>query len=147
MTEAEVKLLAASPWTTVGAHTVSHSALAALGEEQQERFINEMDWPTNKAFVKKASYDDSSDDYGIMMVHNRGFFDGVGKEVTDPAVPYLDENGVTQTREETRSALSIKMLKDYASIVNYDLDNIDDGCAISPYLHLRYVIKESLRSI
>jgi len=39
MTEAEVKRLAASPWATIGAHTVTHSALAALSEEQQRQEI------------------------------------------------------------------------------------------------------------
>lgn len=39
MTPAELKSLAASPWATVGAHTVTHSALSALTEEQQRAEI------------------------------------------------------------------------------------------------------------
>jgi len=39
MTQEEVKMLAASPWATVGAHTVTHSALSALSEEQQRKKI------------------------------------------------------------------------------------------------------------
>jgi len=39
MTQEEVKMLAASPWATVGAHTVTHSALSALSEEQQRKEI------------------------------------------------------------------------------------------------------------
>jgi len=39
MTRAELRRLAGSPRATVGAHTVSHSALAALTEEQQRREI------------------------------------------------------------------------------------------------------------
>jgi peptidoglycan/xylan/chitin deacetylase (PgdA/CDA1 family) len=35
MNEEELKVLAGSPWTTIGAHTVSHAALSALSEEQQ----------------------------------------------------------------------------------------------------------------
>jgi len=39
MTREELKRLAASPWTTIGAHTVTHSALSALTEEQQRNEI------------------------------------------------------------------------------------------------------------
>ena len=39
LTVAELKQLAASPMVTIGAHTVSHAALAALPEEQQRREI------------------------------------------------------------------------------------------------------------
>jgi len=39
MTAEELKSLAASPWATVGAHTVTHSALSALAEEQQRKEI------------------------------------------------------------------------------------------------------------
>ncbi len=39
MTQEELKSLAASPWATIGAHTVTHSALSALDEKQQRREI------------------------------------------------------------------------------------------------------------
>ncbi|MFC1843888.1 polysaccharide deacetylase family protein [Thermodesulfobacteriota bacterium] len=39
MSSGEIKRLAASPWATVGAHTVNHSALSALTEEQQRQEI------------------------------------------------------------------------------------------------------------
>jgi peptidoglycan/xylan/chitin deacetylase (PgdA/CDA1 family) len=39
MTEEEVKRLAASPWATIGAHTVTHSALSSLNEVQQRHEI------------------------------------------------------------------------------------------------------------
>ena len=35
LTPEELRLLAASPWATVGAHTVTHTSLAALAEEEQ----------------------------------------------------------------------------------------------------------------
>jgi peptidoglycan/xylan/chitin deacetylase (PgdA/CDA1 family) len=35
MMEEELKCLAASPWATIGAHTVTHCALSALSDEQQ----------------------------------------------------------------------------------------------------------------
>ena len=41
MTEEEIKRLAASPWATIGAHTVTHSALSALtGQQQQEEITS-----------------------------------------------------------------------------------------------------------
>ena len=39
MSEAELKKLAASPWATIGAHSVTHSALSALSKEQQKEEI------------------------------------------------------------------------------------------------------------
>ncbi len=39
MTHDEIKRLAASPWTTIGAHTVTHPVLSALTEEQQRSEI------------------------------------------------------------------------------------------------------------
>ena len=39
MRQEELKKLAASPWATIGAHTVTHSALSALSAEQQRNEI------------------------------------------------------------------------------------------------------------
>jgi peptidoglycan/xylan/chitin deacetylase (PgdA/CDA1 family) len=39
MSHDEIKKLAASPWASIGAHTVTHSALSALTEEQQRKEI------------------------------------------------------------------------------------------------------------
>ena len=39
MSHEEIKRLAGSPWATIGAHTVTHSALSALSEEQQRQEI------------------------------------------------------------------------------------------------------------
>jgi peptidoglycan/xylan/chitin deacetylase (PgdA/CDA1 family) len=39
MTQEELKRLAASPWATIGAHTVTHSTLSALPENQQRNEI------------------------------------------------------------------------------------------------------------
>ena len=39
MSREELRALAASRWTTIGAHTVSHSALSALSEKQQRHEI------------------------------------------------------------------------------------------------------------
>ena len=39
MSREELRRLAASPWATIGAHTVTHSALSSLSEEQQRHEI------------------------------------------------------------------------------------------------------------
>ena len=39
MTQEELSRLAASPWATIGAHTVSHAALSVLPDEQQRQEI------------------------------------------------------------------------------------------------------------
>lgn len=121
------------------------SDLGALGEAQQETYINEMDWPTNVNFPAQSSFDDNNDDFGIKLIHNRLWWDGKGKE-KQTEVEYRDASGVLQTKTETRNVLVQKMWENYGSYVNsYDLTDIKEGCVISPFLHLRYVIRESLR--
>lgn len=121
------------------------SELGALGEAQQEKFLTEMDWPTNQAFQHKTTYNDATDDYGILKVHNRNFWEGKGREA-EVNLDYIDSDGEAQKRTESYSVIGSDFRKNYHNKVNnYSLANIQEGCVISPYLHLRYVIKESLR--
>lgn len=120
------------------------SNLGTLGKEQREKKITDMPWPTAQTFVHKASYDDSTDDYGIQPLINQGFWEGKGREEKG-TITYLDENGDPATREDERSAMQKNAIDNYTSWINvYDLGNILPGCVISPFLHLRYVIRKSL---
>ncbi|WP_027713882.1 polysaccharide deacetylase family protein [Desulfuromonas sp. TF] len=71
MTRHELKTLAASPWATIGAHTVTHSALSALSEarQRQEIFTSKQDLETiigrgittfSYPFGRKCEYDRTS---------------------------------------------------------------------------------------
>lgn len=123
------------------------SDLGAMAEDQQEKLMNEMAWPEEQVFVDKETYDDATDDYGITKILNRKFWEGKGAETTIP-YSYVDVNGVIKQSEEARSILSKYMDEHYASYVNnlsLHPGTILQGAVLSPYLHLRYVIKESLR--
>lgn len=121
------------------------SEYGALREEQKEKKITEMPWPEDAVFSNKASYDDSEDDYNTRVIMNPGFWEGKGKEETIKE-DYVDENGEDQERDITRSVMTSNQLRNYAGYINnHTLPVIMPGCVISPFLYLRYVLKESLR--
>lgn len=104
-----------------------------------------MEWPTNQTFQHKTSYDDDTDDYGITQIMNRNFWEGKGAQKT-VELPVTDSDGNITMVEETTSVMKKQAYDNYGWIVNdYDTSNIRPGCVISPFLHLRYVVKESLR--
>jgi len=123
----------------------AQSKLGALGEAQQEKYMNEMDWPTAQTFINKASYNDADDDYGVVKIHNRGFWDGKGSE-KEKEIAYLDMNDDWKLKTITTNVLGAEMYKNYKWIVNdFDLADLKEGVVISPFLYLRYVIKEIFR--
>lgn len=116
------------------------SDVGVLGEQQQKKNITEFPWPTAQTFTNKTTYDDDSDNYGVLPVFNRGFWDGIGKEV---------ENKVNG-REQTISKLQKEHFENFGYWVNATDPGVGvkltgAGCVVSPYLHLRYVLKELLR--
>lgn len=121
------------------------SNLGAMGEAQQEKYINEMAWPSAQNFSDQAGYDDATDDYGIKEVYNLNFWEGKGRE-TDVQVDYYDTEGYAQQKEQISSVIGYQFYTNYTSVVNrFDISNLKPGCVISPFLYLRYVIKQSLK--
>jgi peptidoglycan/xylan/chitin deacetylase (PgdA/CDA1 family) len=97
MTEEELRKLAASPWATIGAHTVTHSALSALSEAQQrqeiftskhdlEKIIGREITAFSYPFGRKCEYDQTS----VRLCREAGFtrvaanFPGQVHRWTDP---------------------------------------------------------------
>jgi len=97
MSQKEIKKLAVSPWATIGAHTVSHTALSALAKEQQQKEIfaskQDLENMTGKEittfsypFGRKQDYDRAS----IRLCREAGFskaaanFPGQVHRWTDP---------------------------------------------------------------
>ena len=119
MTEEEIRSLAASPWATIGAHTVTHSALSALAGEQQRREIftskKELEDLTGSEittfsypFGRKQDYNQTS----VRLCREAGFtkvasnFPGQVHRWTDPfQLPrHLVRNwGMSKFREEIES--------------------------------------------
>lgn len=127
------------------------SDLGVLGDDQREKFITDLDWPTEVPFVNGTSsdFDDTTDMYGLRTVMNRTFWDGKGKEAPVP-ITYTDEDGDIQNKLENQTVLTTEFGKNCYFTVNAlapDLTVITDkvGCVVSPFLYLRFVIKEALR--
>lgn len=128
------------------------SELGVMGEAQREKFITDLPWKEGQEFINKGyspGYSDDEDEYGVKYIRNSGFWDGKGKEVTVD-IPYTNQNGIPDMKEETGSAMMLNHYKNFKYMVNAfeDLNEIiteGEGCVVSPYLYLRYVLKESLR--
>ena len=73
MTREELRALAASPWATIGAHAVTHSALSALDQEQQRREIfasrTELERITGRAVTTFSYPFGRKRDYNRTSVH------------------------------------------------------------------------------
>lgn len=124
------------------------SELGNFGKEQREKNLTDLPWPTNKTADIKASYDDDVDDCNFPSIYNPGFWDGIGREESVD-VTTLDENGKWVTSKETVSALKNSAFKNYGNYMNHQntvpLLPLKDGAVITPFLHLRYVLKEAFR--
>lgn len=125
------------------------SDLGAMAEEQREKFINELNWPTDKELtsIDRFDYDDSTHEFGTMPIQNRNFWEGKGiEQPTDEE--YIDTNGMIKFSDELRNVIGHQMYLNYSAWVNkstLDINNILQGGVISPFLFLRYAIKELLR--
>lgn len=132
------------------------SELGVLGTKQRDKFINEMPFKTGVAFDPETP---ATAEYACVTVYNPNFWDGIGREVDDPRKHY-DENGVLVQNDGKITYLAERLFTLHHGYINR-LDNefhiittgIDpetsvasvDGCVVSPYLNLYYVIKEVLR--
>jgi hypothetical protein len=133
------------------------SNIGVLGEDQREKFINEITWVDDPEtgwkddveFVNDTLTDDSTDEYGLPYFVNSFFWEGKGAETT-VIIPYINEDGYWIDNEVTMSAMSDSFRKNFSYCVNVpDTGNkvkiSGEGCVVSPMLYLRYVIKEMLR--
>lgn len=121
--------------------------VGVMKEEQQEKFITDLPWPTTQSFDYNGGepYNDNDNDYAVDMIYNPGFWDGRGAE-KPVKIKYTDENNEEQEKEENRSAMAQKHLENYAWYINnHQLPIVNPGLVVSPFLYLRYVIRESLR--
>lgn len=114
------------------------SQVGIIGEEQREKYINDLDWDEDVTFSNLWLSDDSTHEYGLKSLKNSMFWDGIGKEIEDG--------------EETITALTKDFRTNFGCVVNgYDDENPDavktsgSGCVVSPFIYLRYMISELLK--
>jgi hypothetical protein len=118
--------------------------IGVVGEKMKAKKITDFAWPVNQTFSNKTAYDDDTDHYGVIQIKNRGFWDGVGREV---------DNTITTDFGDRDQKIS-KLQKEHWDNFGWFVNKINtgtgvhisgNGCVVSPYLHLRYVLNEILR--
>ncbi|WP_372775669.1 hypothetical protein [Mangrovibacterium sp.] len=119
--------------------------IGVIGDEMKNKFITQLAWPTAQNFEHKEEYNDDIDNYETSKIKNPIFWEGNGSEVPAP-VNYTDEDGYTDTRDESWSIFQKDHFENYGWIVNnYNIADIKSACIISPFIYLRYAINESMR--
>ncbi len=124
------------------------SELGVLGQKQRDGFIPDMDWKQDVTFENKPGYDAISDEYGVQSLLNGAFWNGKGREAAVTR-EYTDEDGQVHKVGEMVSYLGMVHRRDFSRLVNrYDGDRVmtaGQGCVVSPFLYLRYVLRQMLR--
>ena len=126
------------------------SDVGAMGDQQREKFLPDMEWPGYNLFANLLHYDETAGhQYATVELINPVFWEGIGAE-KEVEIPYLDEDGQQQTTTENWSVLKSIHRDHYGFKVNMSLNNgmvRDDGLApvVSPFLFFNYVVREMLR--
>jgi hypothetical protein len=124
------------------------SELGTLGQQQRDKFLPEMEWKKEVVFENKAEYDAQTDQYYPYPIQNGAFWNGKGKE-TAVTKEYFDEDGELHKVGEMISYLTMVFRRDFSRTVNSSeggaIQTGQEGCVVSPFLYLRYVIREMLR--
>lgn len=133
------------------------SQVGIIGEEQREKYIDELQmtgesvpWDnySEQTFSNTGNYDDDTDDYCSGELYNRRFWEEIGRKTTDKEEFYNDE-GELDTREIELTVLSLFHRDDFFYKVNLTfggvVKNEGDGCVVSPFLFLKFVLTEILK--
>lgn len=124
--------------------------MGAFGEEQKDKFINQMAWKTDVKLDAKAEYVSGTDDYCLAKIKNPLFWEGKGK-YGYTQIPFYNQDNELKEREEYANFLNEELDSKYSYEINF-YDNTDPGQAednsarvISPFLFFRYALKELFR--
>jgi hypothetical protein len=133
------------------------SNVGAIGEEQREKFIDEMLMPgetkpwsefESQTMVNKGTFDDASDDYCTGEHLNRRFWEEIGKVITENE-EYYDDEGELKVREVEISKLAAHHRDDFGYLVNKTTGGIatanGEGCVFSAFLFLKFLLREVLK--
>lgn len=124
------------------------SELGTLGQQQRDRFLPDLEWKKGVEFQNKEFYDAHEDEYCPYPILNGAFWNGKGRE-TAVVREYTDEDGQVHQVGEMIGYLAMVFRRDFYRMVNFreggTIKTQDEGCVVSPFLYLRYVIREMLR--
>lgn len=121
--------------------------VGSIGEAQREKYINELDWGDFNNFNNTANFDDDTSDYCTGEINNKRFWEDMGRMVTEKE-RYVDDEHKTQTRDIEISYLQQQHRDNFNYKVNLTHGGIvkteGAGCVVSPFLFLKYIIKNIL---
>ncbi len=134
------------------------SDVGVMGEEQREKYINELPWnddgTTDTDFVNKADYIEGEDDYCCAEIHNLIWWDDKGRVETE-TIKYFNEDGEEEMKEEDITVLTTKFKENFLSYINQrsgdnsinviGIDTLSTACVLSPFLFLSFAVKEILK--
>ena len=135
------------------------SQVGVIGEEQREKLINALQLPSEnepwgnfkqQVFENKSDYDQDTDDYCTGEHYNRRFWEEIGRNVKEDE-EYYDEDGIKRTREVEISRLAKAHRDNFYYMVNrrqygvWDVITTGDGCVVSAFLFLPFLLKEVLK--
>lgn len=119
--------------------------VGVMGEKLRDKFINEFDWKEGAELDIKAYYDPDIEDYCLVKIVNERFWEGKGSHGVS-LIPYLDKNDEPAEREEYWNNLELAHNTGFSGEINSE--NVVAGDAakvVSPFLFLKYFVKELLR--
>jgi hypothetical protein len=122
------------------------STVGVIGEEEQERFITELDWEENVDFENKVIYNEDTDNYCPASVKNGIWWEEKGATMELPKA-YYDEDGKYNETKTNIGKLTWDHIKNYYRWVNYNPYGLGvvtamRGAVVSPMLWLTYVIEQ-----
>jgi hypothetical protein len=119
--------------------------VGVMGEKLQDKFINEFAWTEGAEIDIKAYYDPDIEDYCLVKIVNELFWQGKGSHGVS-LIPFLNENNEPAEREEYWNNLELIHNTGYAGEINSAAVVANDaGKVVSPFLFLKYFVKELLR--
>ena len=123
------------------------SKVGDIGEEQRDKFINEMDWSEFNAQTldNKGDFDDDTDDYCTGELINRRFWEEIGR--TDEFdEDYINDEGFPDTRKVEMTVLTAAHRDNFDYKVNDTSSGIavttGTGCVVSAFLFLRFLLNQ-----
>jgi len=120
--------------------------VGVMGEEQQDRFINELPWREGVDFSDKEQYTPGVDEYCKVKIRNEHFWEGKGEQ--NPVMQeYLDEDEHLRMRDEIKNQFSKDFDDNFQQVINETpLNNDTVARVISPFLFFQYFLRELLRA-
>lgn len=133
------------------------SWIGATGDEQRDKYINELEWDDTTLWDNKIVYLEAIDDYCMAQVHNHRFWEGKGKEAAEDR-EITNEDDEKEQLVDTDNVLTQQFREGFEYLVNrtnyswpvidiYGKKSTQQALVVSPFLFFHYALKEILRML